>query len=756
MPRIKELTTTFGRGQIDPSVLGLIDAPLYRNAVQTLTNWAITASGSIMRRPGSTFLANVGASARLIPFVFSESQEYIFAFYNGFVKIYGTDGTLHETLAGPWDATTIWELDYAQQADVMIVVHKSFKPRIISRDGATSFSIGEIQYDTQQIGDGTTADRVFEPFFQYSSFSQYLVPAGAGTGTPTGIDMEVQNPAGTAQAYFAGTAADWDGVRVRYQKKYQFELDTPTTTSAVTATVENPDGMERVPFPSPNPFQTEVGSKRLYVSWPYHGFKDGDSISIDGAQNTDLSAVNSLGAINQVHTVRVVERDTFYFIHGGTAGNATLSGVGGGTRVWLMFTDSGSQTPTPTNWWDESAYSNYRGWPSVVTFHENRLVLGGGASIPDTLFFSRVGQYFNFDTADGEASDAITVTLGAGQIQEIKHLVSNRDLQVFTTTGEFYFPQSVDGGPLTPSTVRASKQTSFGIADTEPTQLEGSTIFAQSNGKAVREFVFSAQGTLSYESVSLTAFSDSIIDNVRQMAVSTGNALGGEQYLYCVNNNTAGDMAVLHQLRQQQMAGWGKWTTDGKFISVLFMGDNVYFLTERVINSVTTYILEKQDTTGTIWLDGAIESTSGTTTHTGLSAYNGEEIYVTDTDTGDFVGTYTPSGGSITIASGHTNIAAGFSYTPSLTTLPVEPQLPEGFAVGTKKRIVRSVLRFLGTLNISVDGMELTVAKDVGSTPFTGEAEFYHRGISRDPTLTVTQTEPEPVELLSLMQEVKV
>lgn len=743
--RMRELTTTFGRGQVDPSVLGLIDAPLYKNAVQTLTNWRLTASGSVKRRPGTDFLADVGAAARLLPFTFSEGQEYIFAFYASNVKIYSTAGSLLTTLSAPWSATEVWEVDYAQQADVMIVVHKDHKPRVITRTGASSFTIGVITWDTQEIAGNATL-RSYEPFFQYSSSNQYLAPS-LGNGTPT---LNIKDSAGTNIAYFQGTLADWNATRFRYQKLQQYVLGTPSSTTAVVGTHEA-GGLAKIPFPTADPFQSRNGSTRRYVAWPYHGFVDGDTIEVDGGDAGTISNCSD-AQLNTTQTIQVDSRDEFSF----TAGTASAdNAIGGGPRVWIDWTSV--QVPAKCNWWDESAYSAYRGWPAAVTFHENRLIFGGGPSIPDTIFMSRVGQYYNFDTGEALDADAIAITLGTGEIQEIKHIVSNRDLQIFTTAGEFYIPQATDGGPLTPTFARASRQSNYGSSNVEPQILEGATIFAQSNGKALREFAFAADQTDSYQALSLTALSKDVISNPTQMAVSTGSSIGGEQYLYVVNDD--GSMACLHQLRQMEMAGWGKWTTDGSYKSVMFMGDNVYLLAQRTVNAVTKYFLEVIHLDETHWLDCGIESSTATlNVFSGFSTFASQTVHVMDADTQEYLGTFAVNGsGEIDVGeSGHTTIVAGFNYTPTLKTLPVEVQLQDGFTVGSMKRIVRSVLRVLGAVNMGVDGMAITVANDARATPYTGEVEFYHRGVSRDPTLTITQTEPSALEILSLMLEVRV
>ena len=139
----------------------------------------------------------------------------------------------------------------------------------------------------------------------------------------------------------------------------------------------------------------------------------------------------------------------------------------------------------------EDAWSNSRGWPFVATFHEGRLYFGGSASLPSTLFGSKVGNFFNFKAAEGLDDDAIKVTLATDTVNTITGLRSGRDLQVFTTGSEFFIPQG-DLDPITPANVVAKSSTKRGSKPyIRPAAAEGGTLFIQRSGKALRELLFS-------------------------------------------------------------------------------------------------------------------------------------------------------------------------------------------------------------------------------------------------------------------------
>ena len=106
------------------------------------------------------------------------------------------------------------------------------------------------------------------------------------------------------------------------------------------------------------------------------------------------------------------------------------------------------------NWELESGYedvwSSGRGWPRTATFHEGRLYFGGSKSRPSTVWGSKVAQFFDFMPDQAYDDDAVEATLDTNSLNVIIDIISGRDLQVFTSGGEFYVPQSgLD--PITPT-----------------------------------------------------------------------------------------------------------------------------------------------------------------------------------------------------------------------------------------------------------------------------------------------------------------
>jgi hypothetical protein len=133
----------------------------------------------------------------------------------------------------------------------------------------------------------------------------------------------------------------------------------------------------------------------------------------------------------------------------------------------------------------EVVWSATKGYPRSVTFHEGRLYFGGSRARPSTIWGSKVGLFFDFEATEALDDDAVEATLDTNTFNAITDIQAGRDLQVFTTGGEFYCPQ--EGlQPITPdnffvkSTTRNGSQEGIRVQ-----QLESGTLFVQRQGKSL-------------------------------------------------------------------------------------------------------------------------------------------------------------------------------------------------------------------------------------------------------------------------------
>ncbi|MDD5304257.1 MAG: hypothetical protein PHS14_14245 [Elusimicrobia bacterium] len=143
MARASVRQTNFASGELDPTLSGRTDLERYRNACLTMLNWLPLTQGGATRAPGTEFVALLWGATRLEAFEFSVDEWFVLAFRDGVVDIY-KDDALHQSLTTPWTAADLWEFDYTQTLDTVIVTHEDHAPRRIYRGPSDVFAIEDL------------------------------------------------------------------------------------------------------------------------------------------------------------------------------------------------------------------------------------------------------------------------------------------------------------------------------------------------------------------------------------------------------------------------------------------------------------------------------------------------------------------------------------------------------------------------------------------------------------------------------------
>lgn len=409
----------------------------------------------------------------------------------------------------------------------------------------------------------------------------------------------------------------------------------------------------------------------------------------------------------------------------------------------------------------EDAFSSTRGFPRTCTFHEGRLYFGGSKSLPNSLFASKVDDFFNFKPGEAFDDDALFVTLSTDSVNAITAMRSGRDLQIFTVDAEFFVPQATLD-PITPSNIVIKNATRRGSKEgIKPVSAEGGTLFIQREGKALREFLFS-DVDLNYNANNVSLLSSHLLKSPRSMALRVAtNTDDGD--LLLIPNDTDGSMAVFSILRSQNVVAPSEFITEGKFLDVAVDITDIYVATERTINSATKRYIELFDDQRTTdaniqYFSGATspdQSLPGNTTCSNLSHLEGATV---DVVRDNFVLTdKTVSSGAITIDEAPSSfVEVGLSYSVEVKTLPAEPRLSSGVSVSRKKRILEASPVLDRTQNIAINGFEIpleTLPQTLGSAPntFSGRKRVAPLlGYSDTAQLTFTQTQPLFATVLSV------
>ena len=573
--------TNFQYGEISPSLVSRTDSAIYNSSAQSVKNFFIRTEGGVAKRGGFQALHDftgvtentaIRQQVRLIPFIFSDDEQYVIAFSHQKCEIFfinPTTGalslatTLTQDVDGAslqWDQAYLHEMTYAQGGDVLFVCHNTFMCQQIVRTGLNSFQVEQFTFQLQA-GNAKT----YQPYYHFHPTGVTLDPSAT---TGNGITLT------TSAAYFDTTGSQTNGNYTNSKHVgltliyHDAEILITSVQSATQATGNVVD--ELFVELDPNALRTIDGSTTIEITHVNHGMVANDAITIRNA-----SAVGGVNAaqINGSRTIQKVIDENRYTITAGSAANTTEDG-GGNIQV---------VTHAPTQQWMEQSYSSLRGYPAAVGFHENRLWFGGTLSQPDTVWASKSGLYYNFDIGEAADDDSLELVMSIGEVATIRHFVSNRDIHIFTAGSEFFIP-TFENQPITPTNAKVKRQTSFGSTFVRPQPFYGATIFSQVGGKMIRQFVFD-DSEQAYKADPISLLSSHLISDPVQMCVVSGAVNTAESFVFA--QNFTGEIAVYNLNRIEGVAGWTRFETNGSFHSVTAIDNRVFAVIKTDLGSGT-------------------------------------------------------------------------------------------------------------------------------------------------------------------------
>jgi hypothetical protein len=739
MQKIRVPQNSFQFGEVSDSLVMRTDTGIYTGSAQKVENMIITAEGSARKRQGLkhiydysiTYDASNPDQSHLFPFVFDNNEQYIISIEHAKVRCFrvvdADTVTLVATLTAdassaalPFDKTYLNQITTAQMGDVMFICHPLFAPRVLTRTSLTAFNISTYTFDDRADGKKT-----YQPYSKFHGVGVTLNPSAT---TGNGITLV------TSSAYFDTTGLH-DGVIIRYGGN-EIQITSVQSTTSATGNILD---LLSTSLNIANPIRAKNGSSIIEITQVNHGHNVGDSVTISLADTVGGIAA---AAINGTRSITSIVDENTYTVEassGGSAAAATSSEDGGGSPSVVSH--------APTTDFDEQAWSAKRGYPAAVAFHENRLVFAGTIAEPDTIFMSQIGEYFNFDVGTAQDNEAIQLTAATGDVHEIRHLVSSRDLQVFAGTGELYVPTFLNQG-ITPTNAQIREQTPYGCAFAKPSLIDGATIFSQASGRIIREYLFT-DAEDAYASTAISTISSHLINTPKYMSVVHS---GFEQPdSYAVMSMTDGDAAVFTSNRAEKRASWTEFTTNGRFDSIVSIDDRLFANIYDANNK-----LKLCEFKADIGLDSYVYGAISTNSVTVSSAYaNGTtvDVVATDGNQNDYLVEFTVGSGAVSLAAfstaGYTHAYVGKKFTSKIISNPIDASGASGPLTGSLRGITNVVVDMKDTRSIKVNTKPINI-----ETSFTGKKEVRLIGYDRDPKVTIEQDNPLSMQVNGFITEV--
>ena len=744
MQKVRVPQNSFQFGEVSDSLIMRTDTGIYTGSAQKIENMVVTAEGSARKRQGLkhiydysiTYDANNPDQSNLFPFIFDNNEQYIISIEHAKVRCFrivdSTTVSLVATLTAdvsaaalPFDKAYLQQYTAAQMGDVMFICHPLFAPRLLTRTSLTTFEISTYTFDTR-----ADSKQTYQPYSKYQAVGVTLDPSAT---TGNGITLT------TSSAYWDVTGSQSGGnypdslhvgVIVRYGGN-EINITSVQSTTQATGNVVNE---LKVRLTVANPFRANSGSNKVEVTQLGHGYGGGESITVSDAATVGGIATGNLNGSRTV--ADIIDDNTYTFTAGGSASSSEDGG--GFPKI---------TTHAPTLDWDEQAWSAKRGYPAAVAFHENRLVFAGTLAEPDAIFMSEIGEYFNHDVGTAQDNEAIALTAATGDVHEIRHLVSSRDLQVFAGTGELYVPTYLNQA-ITPTNAQIREQTPYGSSFARPALIDGATIFTQASGRIVREYLFTDNED-AYASTAISTIASHLINTPKYVSVVHSGF--DQPDSYAIMSMTDGDAAVFTSNRAEKRASWTEFTTNGRFDSVVSIDDRLFANIYDANNK-----LKLCEFTGDIGLDSYIYGAISSNSVTVSSAYaNGVtvDVVATSGSQNDYLGEFTVASGAVDLSAhssaGYTHAYVGKKFTAKIISNPIDASGAAGPLTGSLRGITNVVVDMKATRSIKVNTKPVNI-----ETSFTGKKEVRLFGYDRDPKVTIEEDNPLSMQVNGFVTEV--
>jgi hypothetical protein len=449
------------------------------------------------------------------------------------------------------------------------------------------------------------------------------------------------------------------------------------------------------------------------------------------------------------------------------------------THVTADFIGPAASATTARTSWRLGAFSATTGYPSVVTFFEQRLVWAATTNRPQSMFFSVSADYENHAPTnnDGDVLDdsGFVYTIATDQVNTIRWMRAGKVLSVGTAGGEFIVSQGDQNSPLSPTNTRVVRQTTFGSAAVTPPQVGNSVLFLQRANRKIREYVYQFESD-AYTAPDLSILSEHITEGgVVDMAYQQEP----NSIVWLVRSD--GVLVGMTYERSQDVVGWHRHIiggVDAKIESVSVIPnttgsrDDLWAIIQRTINGQSVRYIEfmttgmpevSVNTIDATYLDSMLSYDGSPSSQIfGLSHLEGQTVSVLAN--GAAHPDRVVSSGSITLNDDYSVAHIGLPYTSTLQTMRIEAGARDGTAQGKKKRIARITYRLYDTLGLkhgpSADRLDIipfrSSADDMDEAPalFTGDKEVeFPRNWDKDGYIFLVQDQPLPFTVLAIMPE---
>lgn len=521
------------------------------------------------------------------------------------------------TVITPWLDTDLFNLNYAQNKDVITVVHPSYMIQDITRTAHDAWTVGPFN-----IQNGPFKDINITTTTIYAS-----AVSGVGITLTASTSIFTANDVGTLfylEQSPTDLTATWEvqkGVNQSEIRRAGFNYYQAPTSGAMAKTIT------AITAASPG-----------VVTSAAHGLTNGQVIYLTAIvgmtqlNNTFFKVAAATANTFQLQTLGgndVVTSSYTAYVSGGTATTAWATGTVEpdhleGTQTdgtpgvpWtylhsgfgiVSITAQAGTTATATvvsrlpdnvigaggatlNW-SKAAFSITEGYPAAVAYHKQRLMFGGTTNNPNTIWMSGIGLRTNFGVSKPILDDdAITLPLDTDEVNAVRHLISLKALVALTSSSEQVIA-GANGAIAATTPPNADVQGKTGANKMKPIIIGNTALYTEDTNDVVRSLQYQF-ATDSFTGIDLTARSPHLFRN--RSIVDWAYQKRPFSCVWTIMSD--GAMLGFTFMDEQKVYAWSRHDTDGLYESVCSIREGnetaVYQVVNRTVNGTSRRYTER-------------------------------------------------------------------------------------------------------------------------------------------------------------------
>lgn len=372
-----------------------------------------------------------------------------------------TNSVGETALLHPYNATEIEDIKYAQDRNVLHLVHPSYKPRRLVRYSNTEWSMQTIDSAyTLEAGDPSAL----------VAGGPYLQP------NTTAIEIGLSATTGSSVTAIASGPVFNTGDTGRYLR-WKSALSTDASPVSYTANGVQNSFTYDVQLP-----RGHVDLTVILIDGGYKVLTAGTDYYLSAATGTEpatvvLAKVPSSGAIV---TIQRSEIST------GEYGYGRIVSVTSPTKATIKVHKPFSGVSIPSTDWMIGGFSDALGYPSAVAIHEQRAWYGGVAGLPGVVFSSCTGGTSDFRPDNGSgtvlSTSAITIEAATKKLSKVEWIAARNNLIIGTSSSLYELVPS-DLGLSATNLPGVKHRSENGVSSVDAIAVQDYLIYASRTGK---------------------------------------------------------------------------------------------------------------------------------------------------------------------------------------------------------------------------------------------------------------------------------